>query len=148
MVETRTAKAREQTQVLTATTAPITNTLPGELKALQDEDQMLESYKTEAVEGTTKHTKDGEVSFVRRKGVLYLQAENGEQKFKQLLVPKTKREEELAGWSFRHRQNHGKMVKSFLLAGSARGRKKFLPLMRQMPEDVTADQPPTRSTWR
>lgn len=84
-------KAREQTQVLTATTATITNTLPGEMKALQDGDQMLKSYKTKAVEGTTKHTKDGEVSFVRRKGVLYRLVEKGEEKFKQLLVPKTRR---------------------------------------------------------
>ena len=95
VVETRAAKAREQTQFLTTTTAPITNTLPRVMKTLQDGDQTLDSYKTQAVEGTTNHTKDGEVSFVRRKGVLYRLTEKGEEKFKQLLVPMSKRKEVL-----------------------------------------------------
>ena len=95
MVETRAARARGQPRALPTTTVPIANTLPGEVRGLQDEDTTLETCKRLALEGTTKRTRDGEVSFVRRRGILYRIARKGEEKLRQLLVPKGKRDEVL-----------------------------------------------------
>jgi len=94
------------------------------MKGLLDGDQTLESCKTLAVKGTTKYTADGEVSFIRKKGVLYRLAKNGEGKFKQLLVPKTKPEEvlrlaheSLLGGHLGMAKTKENVVKTFYLPG-------------------------------
>ena len=72
------------------------------------------------------------MSFVRRKGVLYRLAEKGEEKFKQLLVPKSKREEvlrlaheSLLGGHLGIAKTTEKVVKSFYWPGVLGDVKRF-----------------------
>ena len=84
-------KTREEERAVAEATESTDNTLLSDLEVLQDGDRTLGWCKDLALEGTKKHTREGEVSFVRQEGVLYRLVGKGEKAVKQLVVPDVRR---------------------------------------------------------
>jgi hypothetical protein len=91
VVETQITNAREQERAVAEATELLDNTLSSDLKVLQDGDRTLEWCRVLTLEGTKKHTREGEVSFVQQEGILYRLVRKGEEAVKQLVVPETRR---------------------------------------------------------
>ena len=89
-------KSREKERVVAAATESPDDALPSDLGVHQDGDKTLAWCRDLAVEGTTRHTKEGEVSFVHQEGILYRLVKKGGKTAKQLVVPEVRREEVLS----------------------------------------------------
>ena len=94
-VETRSMGRKSGPKPLNPSTSPIDNLLPGELRRLQEEDSTLNKIRGYAKEKSVRNLPDGEVEFALKRGILYRYARKGTERYKQVIVPRSKREEVL-----------------------------------------------------
>ena len=95
MMGVQVVKTREEERVVAEAMESPNNALPSDLGVHRDGDKTLGWGRDLALEGTTKHTREGEVIFVRQEGILYHLVKNGGETAKQLVVPEVRREEVL-----------------------------------------------------
>jgi transposase InsO family protein len=94
-VETRSMRRRSGPKPLKPSTSPIDNLLPGELRGLQEEDSTLNKIRGYAKDKSVRNLPDGEVEFALKRGILYRYARKGTERYKQVIVPRSKRDEVL-----------------------------------------------------